>query len=104
MEVTHGRDIWLDKIISIHVDLIAHITGLSSWGMDPMQFLDDKTKEKALTEEMKNKYGTERGTCGIIIKRISDIATKMATKIMACKLLIKCYKEEVLARVVVVAA
>jgi hypothetical protein len=52
-------------------------------------------KEKALAEEMKKKYGTERGSRGIIIKRISDAATRMATKIMACKLLRKCRKEEV---------
>jgi hypothetical protein len=36
--------------------------------MDPALFLDDKTKEKALAEEMKKKYGTDRGTRGIIIK------------------------------------
>jgi hypothetical protein len=41
---------------------IVHITGFPSRGMDPVQFLDDKTKEKALAEEMKKKYGTDRGT------------------------------------------
>jgi hypothetical protein len=90
MVVTHGGDLWLDKLVSIDVELIVHITGLPSRGMDPAQFLEDKTKEKALAEEMKNKYDTERGTCRIIIKWISDIATRMATKIMACKLLRKC--------------
>jgi hypothetical protein len=45
---------------------------------------------------MKKKYGTERGLHGIIIKHISDTATRMATKIMACKLLRKCCKEELL--------
>jgi hypothetical protein len=34
--------------------------------------MDDKTKEKALMEEMKKTYGIERGSRGIIIKRISD--------------------------------
>jgi hypothetical protein len=62
LEVTHGGDIWLDKIVSINVELIDHITGFPSWSMDPMQFLDDKTKEKELAEEMKNKYSTSRGT------------------------------------------
>jgi hypothetical protein len=52
-------------------------------------------KEKALTKEMNNKYGTERGSRRIIIKRISDIATRMATNIMACKLLRKHHKKEV---------
>jgi hypothetical protein len=71
------------------------LQGCHPRGMDPMQFLDDKTKEKALTEEMKNKYDTDRGTRGIIIKRINDVATQMAAKILACKLLRKCRKEEV---------
>jgi hypothetical protein len=58
-----------------------------------VQFLEDKTKEKTSVEEMKKKYGTERGSCGIII--ISDVAKRMATEIIACKLLRKSHKEEV---------
>jgi hypothetical protein len=53
---------------------------------------------------MKKKYGTKRGSRGIIIKHISDAATRMATKIMACKLLRKCLKEEVPVGVVAVVA
>jgi hypothetical protein len=59
-----------------------------------MQYLNDKKKEKALVEEMNNTYGIERGSHRIIIKRINGIATRLATKIMACKLLWKCCKEE----------
>jgi hypothetical protein len=62
LAVTHGGDIWLDKLVSIDIDLIANITGLPSRGMDPAQFLDNKSKEKALAEEMKKNYGTDRGT------------------------------------------
>jgi hypothetical protein len=72
--------------------------------MDPVQFLDDKTKEKAPAEEMRNKYGIDRGMRGIIIKRINDVPTQMAAKILACKLLRKCPREEVLAGVIVVVA
>jgi hypothetical protein len=57
--------------------------------------MDDKTKEKALTKEMKKTYGKERGLHGIIIKWISEETTHMETKLMACKLLRKCRKEEV---------
>jgi hypothetical protein len=64
--------------------------------------MDDKTKEKALAEEMKKTYGIERGSHDIIIKRISDATTRMETKLMACKLLHKCHKEEVPAGVVTV--
>jgi hypothetical protein len=104
LAVTHGGDIWLDKLILIDVDLITSITGFSSRGMDPAQFLDDKVREKAFSKEMKKKYDTDKGTRGIIIKRINDAATQLGTKILACKLLRKCRKEEVPARVVVVAA
>jgi hypothetical protein len=103
MAVTHGGYLWLEQLVSIDVDLIAHITGLSSCSIDLTQFLEDKKKEKALAKEMKNKYDIERESHRIIIKHISDIATRMATKIMACKLLRKCLKEEVPFRVVAAA-
>ena len=72
--------------------------------MDPTLILDDKSKEKVLAEEMKKKYGTTRGTRGIIIKWINNPATQLGTNILACKLLRKCHKDEVPARVIVVAA
>jgi hypothetical protein len=43
--------------------------------MDLELILDDKSKEKALAEEMKKKYATARGTRGIIIKRIKNAVT-----------------------------
>jgi hypothetical protein len=103
MAVTHDGDIWLDKLVSIDIELIAHIIGLSSRGMDPMQFLDNKKKEKALVEDMKKKYCTDRGMRGIVIKRINDVTTQMAAKILACKMLRKCHREEVSTGVVIVA-
>jgi hypothetical protein len=51
---------------------------------------------------MNKTYRTERGSCIIIIKRISDAATKMATKLMVYKLIRKCLKEEVPAGVVAI--
>jgi hypothetical protein len=71
--------------------------------MTPTQFLYDKTKEKALAKEMKNTYGIEIGSHRITINHISDTATRMATKIMAYKLLRKCRKEEVPAGVITIA-
>jgi hypothetical protein len=52
-------------------------------------------KEKASVKENNKKYGTERGSHRIIIKRISDVVIRMAKKTMACKLIRKCHKEEV---------
>jgi hypothetical protein len=54
----------MDRPISIDVDLIAEITGLPTDGEKPEQYLDEKTKEKALAEEMKKTYGIVRGSQG----------------------------------------
>ena len=83
----------MEQPISIDVDMIEVITRLSSMGENPAQYLDDKTKENTLVEEMKRTYGTERGPRGIIIKRISEVVTWMATNLMACKMMRKCRKE-----------
>jgi hypothetical protein len=61
MEVTHRGNLWVEEPVSIDVKLIAFITWMPSRGENPMQYLDYKTKEKALEEEMKKIYGTERG-------------------------------------------
>jgi hypothetical protein len=58
MAATHGGYLWLEQIVSIDVDLIAYITVFPTRGETPAQFLDEKTKEKELDAEMKNKYGT----------------------------------------------
>jgi hypothetical protein len=100
----HLGDIWLDRPIPIIVELIVHIIGQPSQGMDPTIILDDKSKEKALAEEMKKKYGTTRGTRGIIIKWINNEATQLGENILSCKLLRKCRKDKVLTGVIVVAA
>jgi hypothetical protein len=104
LAVMHGGDIWLDRPVPITVELITQITGLPSRGMDPALILDDKSKEKALAEEMKKKYGTARGTRGIIIKWINNAVTQLGANILACKLLRKCRKDEVPAGVIAVAA
>jgi hypothetical protein len=104
MAVTHGGYLWMEQLVSIDVELITYIIGFPSRGEDLVQFLEEKTKQKALVEEIKKKYGTERGSCGINIKHISDVATRMATKIMACKFLRKFHNEEVSTEVVAVAS
>jgi hypothetical protein len=93
LEVTHRGYLWVEYPVLIDIEFITYIIGLPSRGKTPTQFLHEKTKEKALAEEMKKTYGIERGSRGIIIKRISDAKKRMDTKIMACKLLSKCHKE-----------
>jgi hypothetical protein len=102
--VTHGGDIWLDKPVPITIELIRTNNRITNRGMDPTLILDDKSKEKALAEEMKKKYGTTRGMRGIMIKQINNAKTQLGAKILACKLLRKCCKEEVPAGVIAVAA
>jgi hypothetical protein len=104
MEVTHKGYLWVEELVPIYIELIAYITRHPSQGENPTQYLDDKTKKKALVEEMKKTYGTKRGSCRIIIKCISDTAIRLATKLMVCKFLKKFPKEEVYARVVATAA
>jgi hypothetical protein len=104
LAIMHGGDIWLDKPVLITFELITQITGLPIRGMDPALILDDKSKEKTLAEEMKNKYSTARGTRGIIIKWINNIDTQLGINNLACKLLRKCHKDKVLVGVIVVAA
>ena len=78
--------------VSIGIDLIAKIIVLPIDGEKPAQYLDDKTKKKSLEEEMKNTYGTSRGSIGIIINKISEPVMRLETKLMACNLLRKCRK------------
>jgi hypothetical protein len=102
--VLHGGFLWMEEPISIDMELITFIIGMSSMDKTPMQYLNDNTKEKALAEEMKKTYSIERSSRRIIIKRINDVGTRMAIKLMACKLLRKCRKEEFPTGVVVDAA
>jgi hypothetical protein len=102
--VTHGGDIWLDKPVPIIVEIIVQITGLPSRGIDLALIMDDKNKDKALGEEMKKKYGTTRGTRGIIIKHINNAVTQLGANILSCKLLRKCRKDEVPTGVIAIAA
>jgi hypothetical protein len=90
----HGVIIWMERPISIYLDLIVDITSLLTDGEKLEQYLDDKTKEKFLEEDMKKKYGTERGSRGIIINQIIEPTTRLVMKLMTCKILSKCRKEE----------
>jgi hypothetical protein len=40
---------------------LLRLTGLPTDGVNPEQYLDDKTKEKAIAEEVKAQFGTDRG-------------------------------------------
>jgi len=82
LAVLHGGILWMDAIVSIDVKLISFIAGLASNDEKSTRYMDDKTKENALAKEMKKTYGTERGSCDIIIKWISHRSTRIETKLM----------------------
>jgi hypothetical protein len=67
MEVTHSGYLWVEEHVSIDIDIISFIIGIPYRGDNPMHYLDDKTKENALVEEMKKTYDTKRGYCRKII-------------------------------------
>jgi hypothetical protein len=82
LALVHGGIMWLERPVSIDVDLIATITCLPRKGEKPKQYLDEKTKEKTLEEEMKKKNGTMRGSRGIIINKINEPMKRLETKLM----------------------
>jgi hypothetical protein len=51
------------------------------------KYLEDKTRAKAISDEIKAKYGAERGNRGIRISDINDPATRFSTRLLGCKLM-----------------
>jgi hypothetical protein len=92
----HGEVLWMDRLVPINVDIIATITGIPTDGENIEQYLEDKIKAKSISDEIKPKYGMERGNRGIRISDINDHVTRFATRLLGFKLMHKCRKEEVL--------
>jgi hypothetical protein len=90
-----GKFLWMDRRVPINVDLIATIIGLPTDGEKLEQYLEDKTKAKSISDEIKAKYGTKRGNRGIGISDINDPTMRFATRPLGYKLMSKCRKEEV---------
>jgi hypothetical protein len=72
----------MDRPMSINVDMIKTITRLPMDGEKPEQYLEDKTKAKAIFDEIKDEYGMERGNGGIRINDINDPATRFTTRLL----------------------
>ena len=52
----HGGFLWLDRKISVDIELIASIIGLPLAVVDPAPFFAGKDQDKNLTNIMKQKY------------------------------------------------
>jgi hypothetical protein len=92
----------MDSPVHLDVALITKITGLPTVGALPEEYLDNKVREKEIIEIVKEKFGTSRGNRGIVIRYINDDVTRFANKLMDCKMLRKCRKEEAPAGVIAV--
>jgi hypothetical protein len=92
LAMVHGGILWMDRPVPINVDLIAKITGIPMDGENPKRYLEDKTKAKSISNEIKAKYGTERGNKGIKISDINDPATRFAARLLGCEIMFKCRK------------
>jgi hypothetical protein len=53
LERVYGGILWMERPVPINVDLIATITGLPIDGEKPEHYLDDKTKDKSILDEIK---------------------------------------------------
>jgi hypothetical protein len=91
----------MEDFYPIDVNLISKMTGLPSVGVKPEQYLNDKMKKHYIAEEVKEHFGTDIGSIGMIIKNFNEPTTIFLTKWMAYKLLRKCRKEEAPTRVVI---
>jgi len=67
----HGGILWLDRPISIEIELIVWISRLPSKFEDPLLLFTDKTKDKALEERMKEKYDTFIGAHSLDVASIN---------------------------------
>jgi hypothetical protein len=54
----------MDRPVSINIDLIATITGLPTDGEKPEQYLEDKTKVKSISDEIKESMA-QKGVTGV---------------------------------------
>ena len=78
----HIGILWMDRPVPITMDLIATITGLPIDGENLEKYLEDKTKAKAISDEIKAKYGAECSNRGIGINDINDHVTRFSTRLL----------------------
>jgi hypothetical protein len=82
LERVHGGILWMDRPMPIIVYFITTITEIPMDEENLEKYLEDKTKEKSISDEIKAKYGIERGNRGIKISDINDLAMIFATRIL----------------------
>lgn len=99
----HGGCLWLEEPSPITDHLVHCITQLPCKGEDPADISEEKSSDLAIAEVMKKKYKMEKKKRGYVISSIKSIVVKVATQILAGKLMWKCHVDEVLAPMIALA-
>lgn len=99
----HDGYLWLEEPIPIMADLIHRISRLPCKGKDPVTIAKGKGSDLALAEAMKMKYKSEKKKRGYTISNIKDKDIRIATQILADKVMRKCRRDKVPASVVALA-
>jgi hypothetical protein len=91
-----GGYMWLDKTISINIDLIMRIIGILPQGEDPSLLFFNKKNEKYLANSMKDKFHKFHKQHSLYVARISDPTVRFLMQALSCKLLRMCRNDQVL--------
>ena len=83
----HGGCLWINKKISVDVDLKAWIVGLPLTGVDPTPFSTGKDQDTTLTNRMKEKYNLSRDKRGFSIASINGIFYRFTPKVLSRNML-----------------
>ena len=79
------------------------ITGLPKYGVDPTQFFVGKEKDRELANQMKEKYNMMKKKRVYDVVSINNNGVCFITKSLASKFLRKCWPNQVLVAMIVVA-
>jgi len=102
--LVHDGCLWLGELISITNMMIHRITFLLHLGLNPAKAFGGNTGERGLVERMKYKFKLVKKPRGYSIYSIINPAVKVATQILARKIMRKFRTDEVSTLVVSLAA
>lgn len=100
--LVHDGYLWLEELIPITANLIHRISQLPVKGNNPAT-IAGKSNDLALAEAMKAKYKLEKRNWGYVIASIKYQGVRIATQLLANKLMRKCHADKVPASVIVLA-
>ena len=92
----HGGFLWINKKVSVDVELIAVVTGLPLPGIESASYFK-KYQDTMLETKMKDTYNFSRDTIGFLINSINDHTVQLTAKIWTTKLLKKMQSNQCIA-------